>query len=57
MIDIQQARYSFWRTALPEERFIDENRIYMKLGIGAGNARLTQKYIEKKLNVTATGRN
>jgi uncharacterized protein (DUF1697 family) len=41
----------------PDEAFIDGNRIYMKLETGAGNTRLTQKYIEKKLNVTATSRN
>ena len=39
------------------EAFIDGNRIYMKLETGAGNTKLTQKYIEKKLNVTATSRN
>lgn len=41
----------------PDEAFIDENRIYMKLETGAAKTRLTQKYIEKKLNVTATSRN
>ncbi|MFT5754852.1 MAG: hypothetical protein ACI9FW_000655 [Flavobacterium sp.] len=41
----------------PDEAFIDGNRIYMKLETGAGNTKLTQKYIEKKLNVTATSRN
>lgn len=41
----------------PDLAFIDENRIYMKLETGAGNTKLTQKYIEKKLNVTATSRN
>jgi uncharacterized protein (DUF1697 family) len=29
----------------------------MKLETGAGNTKLTQKYIEKKLNVIATTRN
>ena len=41
----------------PDEAFIDGNRIYMKLETGAAKTRLTQKYIEKKLNVTATSRN
>jgi uncharacterized protein (DUF1697 family) len=41
----------------PDEVFIDANRIYMKLETGAGNTKLTQKYIEKKLNVIATTRN
>jgi uncharacterized protein (DUF1697 family) len=41
----------------PDEAYIDANRIYMKLETGVGNTRLTQKYIEKKLNVTATSRN
>lgn len=41
----------------PDEAFIDGNRIYMKLETGAGNTRLTQKYIEKKLNLIATTRN
>jgi uncharacterized protein (DUF1697 family) len=41
----------------PDEAFIDDNRIYMKLETGAAKTKLTQKYIEKKLNVTATVRN
>ena len=41
----------------PDEAFIDGNRIYMKLETGAGNTKLTQKYIEKKLHVTTTSRN
>lgn len=41
----------------PDEAFVDGNKIYMKLETGAGNTKLTQKYIEKKLNVTATSRN
>lgn len=41
----------------PDEAFIDGNRIYMKLETGAGKTKLTQKYIEKKLNVSATTRN
>jgi uncharacterized protein (DUF1697 family) len=41
----------------PDEAQIDGNRIYIKYAIGAGNTRLDQKYIEKKLNVIATIRN
>lgn len=41
----------------PDEAYIDGNRIYMKLETGAAKTKLTQKYIEKKLNVTATSRN
>lgn len=41
----------------PDEAVIDGNRIYIKYDIGAGKTRLDQKYIEKKLNVTATIRN
>ena len=41
----------------PEEVVIDENRIYIKYAVGAGKTRFDQKYIEKKLNVTATIRN
>lgn len=41
----------------PDEALIDGNRIYIKYAIGAGNTRLDQKYIEKKLNVIATIRN
>ena len=41
----------------PDEAFIDGNRIYMKLETGVGNTKLTQKYIEKKLNVIASTRN
>ncbi len=41
----------------PDEAFIDGNRIYMKLETGAAKTKLTQKYIEKKLNVIATTRN
>lgn len=41
----------------PDEASIDESRIYIKYDIGAGKTRLDQKYIEKKLNVTATIRN
>lgn len=41
----------------PDEAFIDTSRIYIKYAVGAGKTRLDQKYIEKKLNVTATIRN
>lgn len=41
----------------PDEASIDENRIYIKYAVGAGKTRFDQKYIEKKLNVTATIRN
>ncbi len=41
----------------PDEARIDANRIYIKYAVGAGKTRLEQKYIEKKLNVTATIRN
>lgn len=41
----------------PDEAHIDGSRIYIKYAVGAGKTRLEQKYIEKKLNVTATIRN
>ena len=41
----------------PDQTHIDANRIYIKYAVGAGKTRLDQKYIEKKLNVTATIRN
>lgn len=41
----------------PDEASVDASRIYIKYDIGAGKTRLDQKYIEKKLNVTATIRN
>jgi uncharacterized protein (DUF1697 family) len=41
----------------PDEANIDETRIYIKYAVGAGKTRFDQKYIEKKLNVTATIRN
>ena len=41
----------------PDEAVIDGNRIFIKYDVGAGKTRLDQKYIEKKLNVTATIRN
>ena len=41
----------------PDEAAVDGNKIFIKYDIGAGKTRLDQKYIEKKLNVTATMRN
>ncbi|MCF8321440.1 MAG: DUF1697 domain-containing protein [Flavobacterium sp.] len=41
----------------PDEVQIDSTRIFIKYHIGAGKTRLDQKYIEKKLNLTATIRN
>jgi uncharacterized protein (DUF1697 family) len=41
----------------PDEIAIDGSRIYIKYAVGAGKTRFDQKYIEKKLNVTATIRN
>ena len=41
----------------PDEASIDDNRIFIKYAVGAGKTRFDQKYIEKKLNVTATIRN
>ncbi|HLF51475.1 DUF1697 domain-containing protein [Flavobacterium sp.] len=41
----------------PDVAAVDESRIYIKYDVGAGKTRLDQKYIEKKLNVTATIRN
>jgi len=41
----------------PDEASIDASRIYIKYSVGAGKTRFDQKYIEKKLNVTATIRN
>lgn len=41
----------------PDEASIDANRIFIKYAVGAGKTRFDQKYIEKKLNVTATIRN
>jgi uncharacterized protein (DUF1697 family) len=41
----------------PDEAQIDGNRIFIKYAVGAGKTRLDQKYIEKKLNLTATIRN
>ncbi|MDD3004125.1 DUF1697 domain-containing protein [Flavobacterium sp.] len=41
----------------PDEAAIDGNKIFIKYAVGAGKTRLDQKYIEKKLNLTATIRN
>lgn len=41
----------------PDEVSIDDNRIFIKYAVGAGKTRCDQKYIEKKLNLTATIRN
>ncbi|WP_348797355.1 DUF1697 domain-containing protein [Flavobacterium adhaerens] len=41
----------------PDVASIDGSRIYIKYAVGAGKTRFDQKYIEKKLNVTATIRN
>ena len=41
----------------PDEAKIDGNRIFIKYAVGAGKTRFDQKYIEKKLNVSATIRN
>jgi uncharacterized protein (DUF1697 family) len=41
----------------PDEVQIDTTRLFIKYHIGAGKTRLDQKYIEKKLNLTATIRN
>jgi uncharacterized protein (DUF1697 family) len=41
----------------PDEAIIDGSRIFIKYAVGAGKTRLDQKYIEKKLNLTATIRN
>ena len=41
----------------PDEVQIDTTRLFIKYHIGAGKTRLDKKYIEKKLNLTATIRN
>lgn len=41
----------------PDSAHLDGNRIFIKYAVGAGKTRLDQKYIEKKLNLTATIRN
>ncbi|MFV5696405.1 DUF1697 domain-containing protein [Flavobacterium sp. LB3P122] len=70
-IDIKKLYVAFISTALqstsindlkisqfkPDEASIDGSRIFIKYAVGAGKTRFDQKYIEKKLNVTATIRN
>jgi uncharacterized protein (DUF1697 family) len=41
----------------PDDAQIDSNRIFIKYAVGAGKTKFDQKYIEKKLSVTATIRN
>lgn len=41
----------------PDAAQIDGPRIFIKYAVGAGKTKFDQKYIEKKLNVTATIRN
>ena len=41
----------------PDEAKTDGNTIFIKYAVGAGKTKLDQKYIEKKLNCTATIRN
>ena len=41
----------------PDEVAIDQSRIYIKYDVSPAKTRLDQKYIEKKLSVTATIRN
>jgi uncharacterized protein (DUF1697 family) len=41
----------------PDEVHIDQNKIFIKYAVSAGKTKLDQKYIEKKLNLTATIRN
>jgi uncharacterized protein (DUF1697 family) len=41
----------------PDEAHLDGNRIFIKYAVGAGKTRLDEKYIEKKLNLTAIIRN
>ena len=41
----------------PDECIIDGNKIFIKYDKGAGRTKFDQKYIEKKLQVTATIRN
>lgn len=41
----------------PDEAHIDATRIFIKYAVGAGKTKLDQKYIEKKLVLTATIRN
>jgi uncharacterized protein (DUF1697 family) len=41
----------------PDEAHLDGNRVFIKYAVGAGKTRLDEKYIEKKLNLTAIIRN
>lgn len=41
----------------PDEAIVDGTKIFIKYNVGAGKTKLDQKYIEKKLNCTATIRN
>lgn len=41
----------------PDEAIVDNNKIFIKYIVGAGKTKLDQKYIEKKLNLSATIRN
>lgn len=41
----------------PDQASIYSNKIFIKYAVGAGKTRLDQKYIEKKLHLTATIRN
>jgi uncharacterized protein (DUF1697 family) len=41
----------------PDEAAVDGNKIFIKYDVGAGKTRLDEKYIEKRLGVTATIRN
>ncbi len=41
----------------PDEVAIDGNKIFIKYAVGTGKTRFDQKYIEKKLSLTATIRN
>lgn len=41
----------------PDAAQIDGSRIFIKYAVGAGKTKFDQKYIEKKLSVTATIRN
>ena len=41
----------------PDEATIDASRLFIKYAVNPGKTRLDEKYIEKKLNLTATIRN
>ena len=70
-VDIKKLYFAFLSTELqsdainqlkisnikPDEVSIDANRIFIKYAVGAGKTKLDQKYIEKKMNITATIRN